>query len=321
MTRVAIVVALVAFAQVFRATTDVVTVDVFVQVGRQPLTGLTAADFIVRDNGVVQQVEILQAGAGGRQGEPRTGARLPLDVTMLLDVSGSVDGMLLKRLESAVQETAGALDPDDRIRLIQLSDQLNQVFEFQNAGAALSVGGHRGYGATSLYDGMIAAMIKPRAPERRHLIIAFTDGRDTMSFFDAATAEKLAQRADAVVHVAVGVAIASTPPPPRRPGVAMVGRGAVIVGNPGSMPPSVANLLRGRAALQSIVDATGGRILAIDLNQSIGEAFRALVDEFRTGYVLAYTPRGVKRGGWHEITVDVKRGKPEIRARKGYAGG
>ena len=47
-------------------------------------------------------------------------------------------------------------------------------------------------------------------------------------------------------------------------------------------------------------------------------------DEFRTGYVLAYTPKGVKREGWHEIRVEVKKpvpGKLEIRARKGYAGG
>ena len=327
MTRAAMLLTLVAATQVFRATTEVVTVDVFVQVGRQPVSGLTAADFVVRDNGVVQQVELLQMqGAGGAgQGGARA-PRLPLDVTLLLDVSGSVDGMLLARLESAVQETSGALDADDRIRLIQLSDQLNQVFEFRNAGTALPVGGHRGYGATSLYDGLIAAMIKPRAPERRHLIVAFTDGRDTMSFFDGATAEKMAQRADAVVHIAVGVGAMPPPPPTSRSRTVMTARGGVTVidNNVGGVPPSVANLLRGRAALQSIVEATGGRILAIDLRGSIGEAFRALIDEFRTGYVLAYTPKGVKRGGWHEIVVDVKKavpGKVEIRARKGYAGG
>ena len=56
MTRAAMLLTLVAATQVFRATTEVVTVDVFVQVGRQPVSGLTAADFVVRDNGVVQQV-------------------------------------------------------------------------------------------------------------------------------------------------------------------------------------------------------------------------------------------------------------------------
>ena len=325
MTRAALVIAIALGAQVFRATTEVVTVDVFVQLGRQPVAGLTAEDFVVRDNGVVQQVELLQAQAGGRQGDAaRSGARLPLDVTMLLDVSGSVDGTLLTRLEAAVQETAAALDSDDRIRLIQLSDQLTQVFEFRNAGAPLPVGGHRGYGATSLYDGLIAAMIKPRAAERRHLIVAFTDGRDTMSFFDSAAAEKMAQRADAVVHVAVGVSGPFGPVPVRSTPMVM-GRGAVVVPGRGSaVPAGVANILRGRAAVQAIVDATGGRILAIDLTRSIGEAFRALIDEFRSGYVLAYTPKGVSRGGWHEIAVEIKKqvpGKVEIRARKGYAGG
>lgn len=322
MTRATLVIAIALGAQVFRATTEVVTVDVFVQVGRQPVAGLTAADFVVRDNGVVQQIELLQAqGGGDRPGDVRA-PRLPLDVTMLLDVSGSVEGTLLTRLETAVQETAAALDPDDRIRLIQLSDQLTQVFEFRNAGEALSAGGHRGYGATSLYDGMIAAMIKPRSAERRHLIIAFTDGRDTMSFFDGAAAEKMAQRADAVVHVAVGVG--GPVAPARGRGTPSPVLGMPVYGRGSAVPVALAGILRGRAALQAIVEATGGRILAVDLNRSIGEAFRALIDEFRTGYVLAYSPKGVRRGGWHEITVEVRKavpGKVEIRARKGYAGG
>ena len=31
---------------------------------------------------------------------------LPIDVTLLLDVSGSVDGLLLERLKASVRETA-----------------------------------------------------------------------------------------------------------------------------------------------------------------------------------------------------------------------
>ena len=48
-------------------------------------------------------------------------------------------------------------------------------------------------------------------------------------------------------------------------------------------------------------------------------AFKTALDEFRTGYVLWYTPAGVKRPGWHTIQVKLKQPqKFEVRARNGY---
>ena len=43
-------------ATVFRTGADVVTVDASVQRERRPVTGLTAADFELLDNGVAQEV-------------------------------------------------------------------------------------------------------------------------------------------------------------------------------------------------------------------------------------------------------------------------
>ena len=44
-----------------------------------------------------------------------------------------------------------------------------------------------------------------------------------------------------------------------------------------------------------------------------------ILDEFRSSYVLRYTPRGVDRPGWHEIDVRIVRpGSFTVRARKGY---
>ena len=45
-------------------------------------------------------------------------------------------------------------------------------------------------------------------------------------------------------------------------------------------------------------------------------------DDFRTSYVVRYTATGVTRGGWHDITLRVKRPpNATVRARKGYFGG
>ena len=47
-------------APVFRAGVDLVAVDVFVRDDGTPVTGLTAADFIVLDNGIRQRIESIE---------------------------------------------------------------------------------------------------------------------------------------------------------------------------------------------------------------------------------------------------------------------
>ena len=63
-------------------------------------------------------------------------------------------------------------------------------------------------GATSLYDGIAATMMRPSEPGRRQLIVAFTDGRDSTSIIDERTAKTIARLTDAVVDIVVPVATA-----------------------------------------------------------------------------------------------------------------
>ena len=56
----------------------------------------------------------------------------------------------------------------------------------------------------------------------------------------------------------------------------------------------------------------------MDFGAPVGAAFKQAVSDFRTSYVLRYVPAGVSREGWHDITVRVKKGTYEVRARKGY---
>jgi hypothetical protein len=57
-----------------------VSVDVSVQREGRPVTDLKATDFEILDNGVLQEITEI------------TYERLPIDVTLLLDVSASVTG-------------------------------------------------------------------------------------------------------------------------------------------------------------------------------------------------------------------------------------
>jgi hypothetical protein len=46
--------------------------------------------------------------------------------------------------------------------------------------------------------------------------------------------------------------------------------------------------------------------------------FRRVLDDFRSTYVLYYTPRGVNPGGYHSIEVRVKHEGATVQARRGY---
>ena len=268
--------------QVFRGGTDVVTVDVSVRAGSRPVTGLTGADFEVLDNGVAQTIDAFSLES------------LPIDVTLLLDASRSVEGSLLDRLKTSVVETAGLLNPRDALRLIALQHRVQLVFPFQPGGGKPPVENLSAQGGTSLFDGLVAAMMRKTEPDRRQLVIAYTDGQDTLSILDAATARDVALRADTVVHLVVPLAGARTKPSSDTPALAL---------------------------LRDLAGRTGGELFYIDAADPITEAFRRALDEFRTSYVLRYSPTGVARAGWHEISVKVKTGQYDVRARKGYSGG
>ena len=184
----------VVSAQTFRSGVDGVVIPVSVRSGNKAVPGLTAADFELRDNGVVQSLQDVSA------------EKMPIDVTLLLDLSSSVDGPMLQRLKNAVADTAALLRPDDRIRLVAISQVLREVFPFRDKAGVIALDTLAAEGATSLYDGLAATMMRPTDIGRRQLIVAFTDGRDSTSILDESSAKAIAELTDAVVDVVVPVA-------------------------------------------------------------------------------------------------------------------
>jgi hypothetical protein len=301
---------------VFRSGIDVVTVPVAVTRANRPEAGLTTSDFTLTDNGVSQQVEVLSL------------EHLPIDVTLLLDMSGSVEGSLLARLKAGVEDTARMLGPDDRVRLVTVQHYLHELVPFQPGGTTPVLGGLTASGATSLYDGLAAAMMRQTPPDRRHLVVAYTDGRDTTSILTDARTRAVAVLTDAVVHVVLAVtrlAGDSGPlPPPASSGLLSTGsQSAQIVDeflSTARRPKSEPQPLE--AILWDLTGRTGGLLFMTDARDSVSSAFKRVLEDFRTSYVLRYVPRGVTREGWHDIVVKVtKSGKFDVRARKGYSGG
>jgi VWFA-related protein len=265
---------------VFRETIGGVSVSVSVYQGDKSMSGLKATDFELLDNGVPQTISAVSVETQ------------PIDVTLLLDLSRSVAGKRLERLKVGVVEMADLLRKEDRLRLISVQHELRLVFPFQPGGTKPNVDKVTAFGGTALFDGLAAAMMRPSEPDRRQFIVAYSDGIDTISFLDLDAVREIAGATDAVVQILVPIAFD--------------GRGRPQ----GSIPQ--ANLINELAA------RTGGKLFWVDFAAPVGMAFKQAVADFRTSYVLRFTPTGVSSDGWHELTVRVKSGTYDVRARKGY---
>src|SRR4029078_13636390 len=98
-------------------------------------------------------------------------------LALLLDLSSSVVGAQVEWLKTAVVDTASLLGRDDRLRLVAISQVLHEVFSLRPKGSAMSLDGLVAEGATSLYDGIAATMMRASDARRRRVIAGHTDAR------------------------------------------------------------------------------------------------------------------------------------------------
>jgi VWFA-related protein len=275
---------------VFREGVASVFVNVSVTQGNVPVAGLRADDFVVEDNGVRQKVDTIGVEA------------IPIDLTLFHDTSmsqaGRIDG-----LKGDVRQIAGLLRPGDRIRVLTLGFQITDVFGWQPVGGNLDLSRVRLGANSATYDGIFAALMHRPDPNRRHLIIALTDGVDAGSTIGSQAVLDAARYSEGVLHL-------------------------VLLANRGSFKSPVQYWLPtgadpdGQERLKEAARLTGGQVHTQILLANVVGYFQRAFSDFRRSYVLRYTPSGVSRDGWHEIKVEVP-GHPRatIRARKGYFGG
>ncbi|HEY6357765.1 MAG TPA: VWA domain-containing protein, partial [Vicinamibacterales bacterium] len=287
-------------APTFRARAEAVAVQVVVHDKAQPVTGLTEADFELTDNGVRQAVATASLAA------------VPIDVTIVLDTSGSVEGLALAQFKTDVQAMNDRLATSDRIRLICFADAVSDVFGLQPAGTKLPLDAITGGGMTQLYTALAAALVMTSGIDRPQLVLAFTDGRDSESYADADRILSLAPFSAGSVYLVLSESTSSSEMRASElssiRGVIYSAHGA-FAGGPN------------RSALRALAQRTGGTLYERPAGEALPTIFQKLLADFRTGYVLTYIPTGVPRGGWHEIRVQSKNPVYTIRARDGYDGG
>lgn len=283
--------------QRFQTGTDAVRVDVLVTDGNRPITGLTAADFVLLDDKVPQQIESVVI------------EDVPISMMLALDTSGSVAGRPLSDLKNAARAALGTLDPRDRASLLTFAADLtrgatwtSRVQDIVSAIESTEAGG-----GTSLYDAAFAAMTaRDTEPGRRSLVLCFSDGDDTASWLPPTAVVERARRTDAVVY---GISIAARGD---RSDYRLMYRSGIELTR-GSRPDLVSQPL-----LEELADITGGQSLRAEHTGGLADVFVRIVREFRSRYLLTYTPRGVDAGGWHTIDVRLKNRRGDVRARRGY---
>ena len=175
---------------VFSSKVEAVRVDVLVADNGQPVRGLGPADFEIRDNGVLQQVDLVSFD------------QIPLNVVLALDMSDSVAGDQLERLRAAGGAILGGLQKSDQAALVTFSQAIRLGAKLTGDVSLVrtALARAKGEGATSLIDGVYAGIQIGASDVGRALLVIFSDGLDTASWLPADKVLEAAKRSDVVAY-------------------------------------------------------------------------------------------------------------------------
>lgn len=213
--------------------------------------------------------------------------QLPLNVILAFDMSDSVVGERLAHLREAGRAVLDGLKRSDQAALVTFNHAVS-------LGAALTgetrlvrdaVARAEPAGSTSLIDAAFAGLLLGESDVGRSLVIVFSDGLDTSSWLGPGAVLDVAKRSDVVVYAVATVQAA------------------------------------GGGFLRDLTEQTGGRLYEIGTTRDLSAVFLQVLAEFRERYLVSYSPTGVSKDGWHQLTTRVRGRNVTIRARPGYLAG
>jgi VWFA-related protein len=293
--------ALGLLAPQIRVGVEGVRVDVLVTDRNTAVRGLTAKDFEVRDNGVIQKIQTASIDDD------------PISALLVLDTSVSLEGEPLQHLKDAAAALISTLRKEDRSALITFSHEIRVAADWSERQSdvlnALAQTGAEGL--TAIHDAAYAALtLADQQSDRRLLILIFSDGADTASWLPGEAIVDLARRSNAVIYAVNANSRA-------RPTWFRLERRTGFIQPPRRLNP----LEYFRPILDELAETTGGEVLTTADSAGLKAAFLRVLSQFRSRYLLTYIPTGVDVGGWHAIEVKLKNPRGDVRARPGYLRG
>jgi Ca-activated chloride channel family protein len=165
----------------------------------EPVTGLTAADFRILEDGTSQPIIAFAAG------------EFPLAVAIGLDRSFSMSGAgnRLGVAKSAARTFIGALRPSDQVMVIAIGSDTEIVAPLSpdRAAALAAIDRLDAWGTTPLYDAALVALDAIQTARGRRALVLLSDGTDRYSDTRAADLVEQARRRDVLIYpVALGPA-------------------------------------------------------------------------------------------------------------------
>jgi Ca-activated chloride channel homolog len=274
---------------VFRVGLDLVNVTVTVRDGKGGLVSdLTAEEFVVREDGRPQALELFAPAALPEQRE-----ELALNLGMLFDTSESMRKNLKLSQESAIRFLEAI--PRARDLLLIFFDRDIRVSRYSSEnqqgifGRILET---EGLGYTALHDAITVYLSRVVGTPGRKVLVLFSDGDDTTSQVPAQEVQRLVRSSDVTVYP---------------------------VAFPGEHTRNSSEALRARSFLHSLAELSGGRVFQPTASRELAAIYQSILDELGTQYVLGYASDNPARDGkFRKITVELKRPDLKVRHRPDY---
>ena len=184
-------------------TSSVNLVEVYATVTDQagePVNGLRQQDFVVREDGVEQQISTFAAG------------EFPLAVAIAIDRSFSMAGDRLAIAKEAARAFLADLRAEDESMVIAVGSRTEVVAPLTRDRAAQTAALAKldAFGTTGLYDSVIAAIDAIQPARGRRALVVLSDGSDRYSSATSAQTLERARTSDVLVYP---IAIGRTRPP------------------------------------------------------------------------------------------------------------
>ena len=270
----------------FRASVDLVHfgVSVLDKQGK-PVTGLTAEDFQVVENGKPQVLKYFSAG------EPEQAP--PLHLGLLLDTSGSMAGDI-KDARAAAVKFINALDHADDVTLVDFDTEVRVARFGPNDYPRLveRIRGRNPDGWTALYDAIGVYLNGAQSQDGQKVLVLYTDGGDTRSSLTFADMLNLCKASDVTVY------------------------------SIGYMEHQGSSRLQQRSELERVATLTGGQAYFPGVAKDLDGVFDRIKQELAARYALGYVSTNLRTdGAWRG--VDIKLLRPDLkgvklRTRAGY---
>ncbi|NOT44307.1 MAG: VWA domain-containing protein [Acidobacteria bacterium] len=273
---------------VFESGTELVRVTVSV-VDRdgQPVSGLTARDFAVEEDGVPQQIRTFVRGD-----DPAPD--LPTHLGLLFDTSGSMGDDIELSRTAAIRFLNGLPEAAD-MTLVDFDSEV-RVTRFGQADfprLVERIRQRRPRGLTALYDALGVYLDGASSNEGRTVLVVYTDGGDTQSALSYRDTLALVRTSDVTIYV---VGFLS-----RQSGV---GR------------------LQQRAMLSQLAEASGGLAYFPGGLRDVDQAYAQILAQVRGQYTLGYVSTNTAADGqWREVGLRLTRpdlSRVRLLARDGY---